>query len=59
YKDSPQRICGAELVDTLSFVCGERGFGIPKSNYKLVFYITVANTMTHISTQKHTAKVSF
>nr|XP_020469317.1 insulin-like growth factor I isoform X3 [Monopterus albus] len=29
----PETLCGAELVDTLQFVCGERGFYFSKPGY--------------------------
>ncbi|XP_075043992.1 insulin-like growth factor 2 isoform X3 [Mixophyes fleayi] len=29
-----ETLCGGELVDTLQFVCGDRGFYFGKSNYK-------------------------
>ncbi|KAI3366341.1 hypothetical protein L3Q82_000500 [Scortum barcoo] len=31
----PETLCGAELVDTLQFVCGERGFYFSKPGYGL------------------------
>lgn len=29
----PETLCGAELVDTLQFVCGERGFYFSKCTF--------------------------
>lgn len=29
----PETLCGAELVDTLQFVCGDRGFYFSKCNF--------------------------
>uniref|UniRef100_A0A4W5KAR1 Insulin-like growth factor 1 n=1 Tax=Hucho hucho TaxID=62062 RepID=A0A4W5KAR1_9TELE len=31
----PETLCGAELVDTLQFVCGERGFYFSKCTFYL------------------------
>ncbi|KAG9339882.1 hypothetical protein JZ751_022195, partial [Albula glossodonta] len=30
-KAGPETLCGAELVDTLQFVCGDRGFYVSKN----------------------------
>nr|XP_046234999.1 insulin-like growth factor I isoform X3 [Scatophagus argus] len=32
----PETLCGAELVDTLQFVCGERGFYFKSSNINVM-----------------------
>lgn len=31
----PETLCGAELVDTLQFVCGDRGFYFSKCTFYL------------------------
>ena len=33
---SPETLCGAELVDTLQFVCGERGFYFSKCTFLFI-----------------------
>lgn len=32
----PETLCGAELVDTLQFVCGERGFYFSKCTFLFI-----------------------
>lgn len=33
-----ETLCGAELVDALQFVCGERGFYFSKFNHPLILF---------------------